>query len=332
MDEKIDFVITWVDDSDPKWRNEFEYYSAKDNREINTDACRYRDWGTLKYWFRGVEKFAPWVNRIFFVTYGHMPKWLNTNNPKLVVVKHEDYIPAYYLPTFSSHTIEYNFYRIRGLSEKFVYFNDDMFIINSVSSKRFFKDELPCDIGGLSVEINKGIFGCCLYMALDLIRENFNKKEVVSQNRNKWYSIEYPRLSLHNLLFFRQAVFTGFINHHLPQGYLKKTYEDVWVHCEKDLHRTCSNKFRTYGNVAPWLLRYWQLASGIFSPYNVFKDGKNYAIKENRIVEIIDCIRNQKKKIVCLNDNEFTFKFEEYKQMILEAFEKILPDKCSYEL
>ena len=209
------------------------------------------------------------------------------------------------MPTFSSHTIEYNFYRIRGLSEKFVYFNDDMFIINSVSSKRFFKDELPCDIGGLSVEINKGIFGCCLYMALDLIRENFNKKE---------------------------AVFTGFINHHLPQGYLKKTYEDVWVHCEKDLHRTCSNKFRTYGNVAPWLLRYWQLASGIFSPYNVFKDGKNYAIKENRIVEIIDCIRNQKKKIVCLNDNEFTFKFEEYKQMILEAFEKILPDKCSYEL
>lgn len=63
MEEKIDFIITWVDDSDPEWRKEFEYYSAKEGRTINTDACRYRDWGTLRYWFRGVEKFSPWVIR-----------------------------------------------------------------------------------------------------------------------------------------------------------------------------------------------------------------------------------------------------------------------------
>ena len=98
MVNKIDFVITWVDDSDPKWRKEFEYYSAKESRCINTDTCRYRDWDTLRYWFRGVEKFAPWVNKIYFVTYGHLPEWLKTDNPKLVIVNHEDFIPAeYYL-------------------------------------------------------------------------------------------------------------------------------------------------------------------------------------------------------------------------------------------
>lgn len=332
MDDKIDFVITWVDDSDPKWRKEFESYSAKETRYINTDACRYRDWGTLRYWFRGVEKFAPWVHKIYFVTYGHLPKWLNTNNPKLVIVKHEDYIPAEYLPTFNCFAIEFFFHKIKGLSDRFVYFNDDMFIINSVPSDRFFKKGLPCDIGGLSVVTAKGLFGCSLYMAMDLIRDNFKKKESISQNRYKWYSMKYPRWSLYNLLKFRQTQFTGFVNHHQPQGYLKKTYDDVWGHYEKELHRTCSNKFRTYGNVAPWLLRYWQLASGNFTPYNVFKDGEAFYLSDDNISESVDCICHQKKKLICLNDGEHVTHFEDYKKRLLNAFEQILPDKCSFEL
>ena len=177
MDKKIDFVITWVDDSDPKWRKEYEYYSAKEGRCINTDACRYRDWDTLRYWFRGVEKFAPWFNKIFFVTYGHLPKWLNTDNPKLVIVKHEDFIPAEYLPTFSSFAIEFFFHKIKGLSERFVYFNDDMFLIDCVSPERFFRNGLPCDIAALSPIFTKGMFGCSVYLAIDLIRCNFNKKK-----------------------------------------------------------------------------------------------------------------------------------------------------------
>ena len=332
MSKENDFIITWVDESDPEWRKEFEYYSAKNGREISTDACRYRDWGTLRYWFRGVEKFAPWVNKIYFVTYGHLPKWLNTDNPKLVIVKHEDFIPAESLPTFSSDAIEFFFHKIKGLSDRFVYFNDDMFIIKTVSPERFFKKGLPCDIGGMSVVTAKGLFGCSLYMAMDLIRDNFKKKESISQNRYKWYSMEYPRWSLYNLLKFRQTTFTGFVNHHQPQGYLKKTYDDVWEHCEKDIYRTCSNKFRTYGNVAPWLLRYWQLASGNFTPYNVFKDGEVFYLSDDNISESVDCICHQKKKMVCLNDGEHVTNFEDYKERLLNAFEQILPDKCSFEL
>ena len=332
MVNKIDFVITWVDDSDPKWRKEFEYYSAKESRCINTDTCRYRDWDTLRYWFRGVEKFAPWVNKIYVVTYGHLPEWLKTDNPKLVIVNHEDFIPAEYLPTFNSNAIEFFFHRIKELSDQFVYFNDDMFLIDSVSPDRFFKNGLPCDIAGLSVNRSKGMFGCSLYMAIDLIRSNFNKKEAVSRNCSKWYSLKYPKLALNNLLKYRETMFNGFINHHQPQGYLKETYNDVWKHCEKDLHRTCSNKFRMYGDVAHWLIRYWQLASGNFTPYKVFQDGKLYRIRDDKIGDIDDCIRHQKKKIVCLNDSESTKKFKEYKQIILEAFDAILPDKCSYEL
>ena len=104
MQEKIDFVIMWVDGSDPKWLEEKNKYLDK---KIDTSNAinRYRDMGVLKYWFRGVEKFAPWVNKIHFVTWGHVPSWLNTNNPKLNVVKHEDFIPQKYLPVFNANAI-----------------------------------------------------------------------------------------------------------------------------------------------------------------------------------------------------------------------------------
>ena len=99
----IDFVVTWVDGNDPAWQQEKQKYTA-----VNADVRvnRYREWDQLKYWFRAVEKYAPWVNKIHFVTWGHLPEWLDTTNPKLNIVNHKDYIPEEYLPTFSSHTIE----------------------------------------------------------------------------------------------------------------------------------------------------------------------------------------------------------------------------------
>lgn len=66
MDDKIDFVIAWVDGNDPKWKKEREKYMPKSGNDARD--VRYRDWDNLKYWFRGVEKFAPWVNKIHFVT------------------------------------------------------------------------------------------------------------------------------------------------------------------------------------------------------------------------------------------------------------------------
>lgn len=92
--EKIDFVIPWVDGSDPAWREEFQRYSPTKGTDAGEN--RYRDWNNLRYWFRGVEKFAPWVNTVWFVTWGHVPQWLDRNAPKLRIVRHEDYIPSKY--------------------------------------------------------------------------------------------------------------------------------------------------------------------------------------------------------------------------------------------
>ena len=137
----IDFVITWVNMDDPEWKKKFEQYSEKKDNEKNgvTDA-RFRDYGFLKYWFRGVEKFAPWIRKIHFVTSGELPEWLDVSNPKINIVRHDQFIPDKFLPTFNSVVIERYMHLIPDLTEHFVYFNDDFYIIRHIDPSRFFRN------------------------------------------------------------------------------------------------------------------------------------------------------------------------------------------------
>lgn len=96
----IDIVVTWVNESDPEWLASRNAYLATEEphpwSSWTTGEKRFRDWGLLPYWFRGVAKFAPWVRNVYFVTAGAVPSWLNEDCPKLKVVRHEDFIPAKY--------------------------------------------------------------------------------------------------------------------------------------------------------------------------------------------------------------------------------------------
>lgn len=331
--EKIDFVITWVDGNDPEWLKERNYYETLEHGDIDNCNVRFRDWETLRYWFRGVEKFAPWVNKIFFVTWGHVPQWLDTSHPKLQIVKHADYIPEEFLPTFNSYVIEFYFHKIKGLSDKFVYFNDDMFLINHVSPSRFFRNGLPCDLASIIERNYGGMGGVAVYLARQLINEHFDKFEVVRKNFTKWINTTSLSASLRNLVYLRIRTheFNGFYDHHLAQGYLKSTYDEVWSHCKNDLIRMSKNRFRQYGDVAIWLVRYWQLASGAFTPYKVNKDGICFFTESHDSSEIADTISQQKYNIILINDSDQIADFESYKRTVLEAFELILPEQSSYE-
>ena len=194
--EKIDFILPWVDGGDPKWRSLKENYlhQIKPNPDIDDDAnaeCRYRDMGLLKYWFRGVERFAPWVNKVFFVTCGQKPDWLNVEHPKLVLVNHEDFIPSKYLPTFNSSTIEDNFHRIPDLSEQFVLFNDDVFLLKPINSQFFFRKGapvLPCNLYISRYYGNSSWSRVCLNDYCT-VNEHFDIKQSIWDNRRKWFSI-----------------------------------------------------------------------------------------------------------------------------------------------
>ena len=123
--KEIDIVVPWVDSSDPQWIQEFNRYAPQEKKKQDANPERYRDYGLMRFWFRGIEKFAPWARTVHFITNGQKPAWLNTKAGKLHWVQHNEYIPSELLPVFSSRPIDFYLHKIPGLSEQFVYFITD---------------------------------------------------------------------------------------------------------------------------------------------------------------------------------------------------------------
>lgn len=328
---QIDFVIPWVNGNDPEWQKERNKYSI---RGMATLVAQFREWDNLQYWFRGVEKFAPWVNRIHFVTCGHLPEWLNTENPKLHIVRHEDYIPQKYLPTFSSHPIELNFHRIEGLSDHFVYFNDDMFLTDHVSAESFFRNGLPCDIAGLTISRTSDFFNTfpSTLMNNAVLLNRFFSTRDVWRRPHKWL---HPQNGKGNILrtayFMLWPKLTDFSIYHLPMPYEKRTFEEVWAKAGDVLDEVCTHRFRSYGDINQYLFRYWRNLKGEFVPFHrrgiVTAISNN--IPKNEIAE--RKIRKQEIPFACLNDTSDLEDFEGEKRRFIEAFNAILPEKSSFE-
>lgn len=327
---KIDFVITWVDGNDPQWQRDFQSYLPESQYTDDTRPIRYRNWDNLRYLFRGVEKFAPWVNKIYFITNGQIPEWLNLTAPKLHFVRHSDYIPAEYLPTFSSRPITLNLHRIKDLSEHFVLFDDDFFLIGNVEPERFFRKGLPCDKASFNALFPDGVFVHNIVNDLCVINAAFDKYEMLRRHFGKWFSFHAGTKLLHTLALLPCRRFSGFYDPHIPQAFLKSTFEEVWERHEDIMLRTTASRFRRIDDVNVWLLRYWQLAKGDFIPLNVEKDSAYVPISDDTLDEIVKIIECRKKNIVCLNDQEVS-SFEKAKQQINAALHKILPEKSSFE-
>ena len=113
----IDVVIPWVDPTDKEWQaSKNKFLKDLNNDKVDNSENRFRDWDNFKYVFRGIDKFMPWVHKIYLITCGQVPDWMNKEaDDRLVIVNHSDYIPKEYLPTFSSHPIELNLHRIKEL-------------------------------------------------------------------------------------------------------------------------------------------------------------------------------------------------------------------------
>ncbi|MDR2586286.1 MAG: Stealth CR1 domain-containing protein [Prevotellaceae bacterium] len=328
----IDFIITWVDMNDPVWKRDFATFSGKiDNSKNEVSEARFRDYGLLKYWFRGVEKFAPWVRKIHFVTCGQHPEWLNGAHPKLNLVHHTDYIPNQFLPCFNSSLIEIYFHRIADLSEHFVYFNDDFFIINTIPPERFFTNELPNDIATFRYNSGMSLWSKCLKNNVRLINKHFNKQDVMRRDRNKWFHKCYHSKARLNHLLRWYPKFVTLRTPHNAQPYLKATYGEVWRYCEKELHQMSIHRFRSVEDYTQELFRTWQICKSNFMPFNTYNDTKMFPliIKSKQAIEAIN---NQSYNLVCLNDSSHIRDYEKMMKDLETAFEGILPEKSSFEL
>ncbi len=326
-EQTVDIVVSWLDNNDPVWIEEKTKYLCTGDTSPGCNVNRFRDWGLLQYWFRGVEKFAPWIHRIHLVTYGHLPKWLNQKHPKINIVKHSDYIPKEYLPTFSSRPIELNIHRIQGLSEHFVYFNDDMFLINKVYPEDFFKNNLPCDMAVLGVVLPQDdSITNTIFNDVKIINRFFCKTDLTVRQWKKVLCLCYGKLLIRTLCLYPFSKHTGFYNPHLGLSFTKKLFNEVWEKIPEELAATCRHRFRTPEDYNVWLMRYWNLARGNFAPRGMI--GRYFEIGDDNLITYI---RYQKGKMVCCNDVRNGLDFNMERCRLTEAFASILPEKSQFE-
>lgn len=328
----IDFVVTWVDMDDPVWKEEFHRYSGKIDNSVNeVSEARFRDYGFLKYWFRGVAKFAPWVRKVHFVTSGQKPDWLDETHPKLNLVNHEDYIPRKYLPVFNSNLIEIYMHKIPDLSEQFVYFNDDFFITNHLSPNRFFERGLPRDIAAFRKNTGFSQFEKMLKNNIRLINKHFDKKEVFKRDAWKWYHPSYGKRGRLNYLLKWYNNFITLRTPHNAQPFLKSTFEEVWKHCGEELEGMSTHRFRSNDDYTPELFKTWQICTSNFLPFNPYADSKMFPLMI-KSKSAIKAVKEQTYALVCLNDSVHIRNYQQTMENIKASFEKILPEKSSFEV
>lgn len=339
--EPIDFVITWVDGSDEEWLESKRKYSyPASGNQVDNSERRYRDWGLLRYLLRSIEVFAPWVRNIYLVTSGHYPDWLNTSANNLVLVKHSDYIPKEYLPTFSSHVIEWNLHRIDGLSENFAYFNDDTLITRPINPSLFFRNGLPVlvpQLHGILPRADVGIMAHVYVNNVMLINRHFVFHESLRANATKWFNPLQigAKAVIENAYASMYKEFPGFRHIHLPMPLNKSLIDHIWK-CESSLiHETCTHKFRDATDISPYVIWYWSLASGQFAPCNAKELGKAITIEPSNVEQIAEEVHKQRYRLICPNDmggfdNEDDF--VRARNMLCSAFERILPQKSRFEI
>ena len=330
----VDIVLPWVDGSDPEWIQERLKYQPSENLRGANEA-RYRDWGLLRYLFRGIEENLPWIRNVFFVTWKHLPSWLDTSCPKLKIVEHKDYIPEKYLPTFSANPIELNIHRIPGLSECFIYFNDDTYPIRPLKRSYFFKENQPRDYALQNARTIKYQNQFFIPLIDDsVINEHFKKRQVIRRHWNKWFHPYYGIYNILNFFFLGWSIFPEFLDGHVPIAYTKTQFKRVWKAEPELLDDTCKHRFRGLEDVNQWLIRYWRICQGDFSPqrYDSASAFYSFGTGEKHVLEkCLKALKTQAVPVICINDGEQLENFSKERNAIERVFQKLFPEKSMFE-
>ena len=241
---EIDFVYLWVDGSDPMWRSKRDTFIGVTHADSSIDCeGRYADNDELKYSLRSLEKYAPWIRNIFIVTDNQVPKWLDTSNPKIKIIDHCEILPIESRPCFNSALIEHFLWKIPGLSERFLYGNDDMFINRAVKPSDFF------DNNGLPIiRLNRRRF-----RKLSLLYKEKIQKRILS------YYIQSIRLSA-KLVEDKYGAYYGGQPHHCIDAYLKSDYQHTFETFKNEIGATLCNHVRKPGDIQRCIYTYAPLA------------------------------------------------------------------------
>ena len=292
----MDAVITYVNGNDPLWLAD---YASHVGGEIMTK--RFRDWGTLKYLLRGIERHMPFIDNVFLVVAreSQVPEWIDRRAVKIVM--HSDFVPSGYLPTFNCNTLEVYLHRIPGLAEQYIYFNDDMFPFRDMQEEDFF-------VNGKAAVYFKRHF-----LALNMYKKICRKSDMLAR-----------RLSgAGRSIFFHRP-------QHTPSAMIKCACEEVFEHGAEEIKAALST-IRTERNHNQYLFTDYLFYSGQTVRKRV--SNRHFSLAVSTIGKICAFIADPDEDMACINDVEMNDeRFNALRVAILESFEKAFPCKSRFEL
>ena len=307
----IDLVYLWVDGSDPRWQAKRNACIGRTEKQpgVNCEG-RYANNDELKYSLRSVEKYAPWLHKIYIVTDEQTPAWLDTSNPKVCIVDHKDIMPEVCLPCFNSTVIEHFLCKIPGLSEHFLFANDDMFINRPVKPGDFFASD------GLPI--------------IRFTRRPFRKFTL-------WFKQKIQKRRLSNYLQIIQnaaelaekkfGVYYGGKTHHNIDAYLKSDCEHVEQMFKKEFEVTWPNHVRSANDIQRNIYAYVALAEKRAHLHYVTQKTsfRLHIHRESNYVKFEKCYP----MLFCMNDSEFAS--DNDRRRMADFLSRRFPEKSAFE-
>jgi hypothetical protein len=295
--EPIDVVYTWVDGDDPVHR---ALSAAHAGRPADLNPERTRDvYDLLRYSLRSVERFAPWIRTVHVVTCRpQVPAWLDTSRPDVRVVHHDEICDEPdVLPTFSCHVIESFLHRVPGVSEHFLYLNDDYLFGRPVTPADFIAPD-----GTILV------YGTVVGERIPFVRDD-RKNDLVSRLQHEPLLVHRPSWEA-MLERWRDEVAA-------TRRRRFRTKRDVMMH---GLYRHYLLTRRRHRARAVPVFRYW----GSYRFHKITND-----LRRQRAG--LDWIRARRPKFYCLNDDQGPHPAPEVVRLVQAFLEEYYPGPSRYE-
>lgn len=297
----IDIVVPMVFPSDALWQKKYNSVCGKYGRStVSSEPERVRSWGTEKFFFRGIAKFMPWVNAIHLIldSESQVPEWLNTD--EVHVVFHKDIMPEDILPTFNSQAIEMWLHNIEGLSDQFIYANDDMIACSPLKRTDFFmlgKPVIHCEEKKYD-DLN-GIFRTVCRQTLNMVAKDAGKT-------------------------FGHGILLKDGHSYAPM--LLDTLKEAVAKYGKRMKSSCT-PFREGKNLIQYLYTYMQWLSGNC------RDGHHthhYFSLSTDAEKMRKVLRSGEAGVCCFNDSG-AGNWKKVGEFVREELNAILGEKCKYE-
>lgn len=308
-DFDIDLVYLWVDGNDPKW---IAKHNALTGNKDNDGNCkgRFYDNDELKFSLRSVEKYAPWIRRIFIVTDDQVPEWLDTSNSKIQIIDHKQIIPEEGLPCFNSRIIEHCLYKIPGLADRFIYANDDMLFNREVTPSTFFTED-----GFPIIRLGKSAFPeFSFWFNEKILRRPLSTYKMAIRNalrlvRRKYGSFRYRK------------------GHHNIDAYLKEDYRKVAETFKDEISPTIKNHLRDGSDIQRGIYSFVPLIEKRAHPEYV--DKKTSFMLRIHHHKLYDQLEKYNPIFFCVNDSQYAS--DEDRILARSFLEKRFPDKSQFE-